>query len=84
MPEDLLSLSLPGREQHHPLGQLRQRREKAQMQKFLMKGSGYPKRRRKVAISMGSRWTVVLLGEAVASGYISVKEEGCREIRSRP
>lgn len=33
---------------------------------------------------MGSRWTTVLLGKEVASGYISVKEDGCKDTTSRP
>lgn len=36
-----------------------------------------------MAISMGSRWMLVLL-EAVPSGYISVNEVGCREPSSKP
>lgn len=36
-----------------------------------------------MAISMESRWMLVLL-EAVPSGYISVSEVGCREPSSSP
>lgn len=46
-------------------------------------GTRYPRRTRKVAISMGSRRMVVLL-EAVPSGYIRVSEVGCREPSSSP